>query len=118
MIEKQSSLSESLPSTTGKRYLYIHIWASPGEIRVQCTNPQTIRVLIRSIKKAFLNAQIETKDDLTGQVYAVKVTGLLPEENHQKVAWWLFKMMCNQGWEPMETGENWYKMKGEISVNR
>lgn len=78
---------------------------------MQCTDPQTIWVLIRAIKKTFREVKHETREDLTGQVYVVKVYGLEPEEQYQKLAWWLFKMLCNQGWEPMETGEHWYKMK-------
>lgn len=93
------------------KYRYIHIWASLTEIRVQCTDPRTIHVLTRSIRKTFQDAQLETRDDLTDQVYIIKVSGLFPEDQHQKVAWWLFKMLCDLGWEPMETGDHWYKMK-------
>jgi hypothetical protein len=112
MIDQRAKFSNLLPGETRGSYRYIHIWASLEEIRVQCTDPQTIRVLIRAIKKAFNEIQVETKKDLTGQVYVVKLTGISPDDHHQKVAWWLFKMMCVRGWEPMETGDNWYKMKG------
>lgn len=100
-----------LPSSSKRKFRYIHIWASLEEIRVQCTDPQTLHVLTRSIKKTFYDAQIETRDDLTDQIYIIKVSGLAPEGQHQKVAWWLFKMMCDLGWEPMETGDHWFKMK-------
>jgi hypothetical protein len=94
-----------------KRYKYIHIWSSSDEIRVQCTHPQTIQVLIRAIQRTYPDSYLETREDLTSQVYIVKISELEPEDRHQKLAWWLFKMMCERGWEPMETGENWYKMK-------
>jgi hypothetical protein len=94
-----------------KRFKYIHIWSSIDEIRVQCTDPQTIQVLIRAIQRTYPDSQIETREDLTHQVFIVKVTALEPEDQHQKIAWWLFKMMCERGWEPMETGEHWYKMR-------
>ena len=94
-----------------KRFKYIHIWSSIDEIRVQCTDPQTIQVLIRAIQRTYPDSHIEVREDFTHQVYIVKITALEPENQHQKIAWWLFKMMCERGWEPMETGEHWYKMK-------
>ncbi len=112
MVDQNALKNDNFVSVP-KIYGYIHIWASPGEIRVHCTDPQTIQVLIRAIRKTFREVKIESREDLTGQVYAVKMTGLEPEEQHQKLAWWLFKMMCSHGWEPMETGEHWYKMKRE-----
>jgi hypothetical protein len=94
-----------------KHYKYIHIWSSSDEIRVQCTDSQTIQVLIRAIKRTYPDSHIESRDDLTDQVYIVKISGLEPEDRHNQIAWWLFKMLCEQGWEPMETGDHWYKMK-------
>jgi len=94
-----------------KRFMYIHIWASKEEIRVQCTDPQSIQVLMRAIQRTYPDSQVETRKDLSDQVHSVKITNLVPEDRHQKVAWWLFKMMCERGWEPFETGEHWYKMK-------
>ena len=94
-----------------KHYKYIHIWASTNEVRVQCTDQKTLRVLIRSIQRTYPDSHVETRDDLTNQNYSVKISDLEPQDRHQKIAWWLFKMMCQQGWEPMATGEHWYKMK-------
>jgi hypothetical protein len=71
----------------------------------------TLQVLVRAIERTYPDCQVETRVDLTGQVYIVKISGLDPAERHQKIAWWLFKMMCERGWEPMTTGERWYKMK-------
>jgi len=93
------------------RYKYIHIWSSTEEIRVQCTDQQTIQVLIRSIQRTYPDAITENREDLTDQIYIVKIAGLVPNDRHQKLAWWLFKMLCERGWEPMQTGEHWYKMK-------
>jgi hypothetical protein len=70
---------------------------------------------MRSIQRTFPDSIVDKREDLAGQVYAVKITELVPEDQHHKIAWWLFKMLCEQGWEPMETGEHWYKMKS-ISV--
>jgi hypothetical protein len=111
MTDPSMLTTNNTPDRMHKVYGYIHIWSSTGEIRVQCTDPQTIRVLTRAIKKTFRDIKPETREDLTGQVYVVKFTGLEPEEQFQKLGWWLFKMLCSQGWEPMETGEHLYKMK-------
>jgi hypothetical protein len=94
-----------------RQFKYIHIWASTNEIRVQCTDPQTLQILRKVIEKMYPDCQADTREDLANQVYIVKFSGLEPDECHQKIAWWLFKMMCEQGWEPMETGDHWYKMK-------
>jgi len=96
---------------TVRQFKYIHIWASNDEIRVQCTDPQTLQVLRKVIERMYPDCQADTREDLTDQVNIVKFSGLEPVEGHQKIAWWLFKMMCEQGWEPMETGEHWYKLK-------
>lgn len=101
-----------------KRFRYMHIWASKNEIRVQCTDPQTIQVLIRAIQRTYPDSITETREDLNHQVYIVKITELEPEDRHQKISWWLFKMLCERGWEPMETGEHWYKMKYSETVKR
>jgi hypothetical protein len=101
-----------------KRFRYMHIWASKNEVRVQCTDPQTIQVLIRAIQRTYPDSLTETREDLTHQVYIVKITELEPEDRHQKISWWLFKMLCERGWEPMETGEHWYKMKFSETVKR
>jgi len=114
MADQKSLTTNQTPDRVQKLNAYIHIWSSPGEIRVQCTDPQTIRVLIRAIKKTFHDVKFETREDLTGQIYAVRITGLEPEERFQKLAWWLFKMLCDKGWEPMETGDHWYKLKRTI----
>ncbi len=107
------SIAKGVPPQpeVGTRYKYIHIWSSKDEIRVQCTDPQTIQVLIRAIDRTYPDSITETRKDLTDQIYIVKITGLEPEDQHQKIAWWLFKMQCERGWEPMETGDHWYKMK-------
>lgn len=99
----------------GKRFLYIHIWASDAEIRVQCTDPVTLNVLIRTLEKNYADCRIETRNDLSEELYIVKISAMELENRHQKIAWWLFKMLCERGWEPMETGEHWYKMKYFVS---
>jgi len=108
---RKHSPSEKYQPYTVKRYAYIHIWASNDEIRVHCTDPKTIRVLIRSVQQSYPDSKIDTRNDLADQVFSVKIQEINPEDRYKKIAWWLFKMMCEQGWEPMETGENMYKMK-------
>lgn len=108
---KKYSPGEKVQPFTGKRFAYIHIWASSEEIRVLCSDPKTIRVLIRSVQQSYPASKIDTRKDLADQVYSVKIQEIEPEDRYTKIAWWLFKMLCEQGWEPMETGENMYKMK-------
>ena len=108
---KEHSPGERNQSFTGNRYAYIHIWASDEEIRVQCTDPHTIRVLIRTVQRFYPDSKIETRKDLADQVFNVKIQEIEKEGRFKKIAWWLFKMMCEQGWEPMDTGDNFYKMK-------
>lgn len=110
---QSDNLNNKTPPSSrgGKHYKYIHIWSSRDEIRVQCTDPQTIQVLIRAIQRTYPDSHIGSKNDLTDHIYIVKIAGLEPEDRHHQIAWWLFKMLCERGWEPMETGDHWYKMK-------
>ena len=94
----------------GLTFKYIHIWASKDEIRVQCTDPQTIRVLIRTVRKEYPDVEEETRTDLADDIYFVRFSDLEPGNQHRQIAWWLFKMLCGQGWEPLSTGDHWYKM--------
>jgi hypothetical protein len=110
-IEKRSQRMGESNSRNIKHCAYIHIWASDDEIRVQSTDPVTLRVLIRTIENNYSDCNINTRNDLNDQVYIVKIIAMELENRHQKIAWWLFKMLCERGWEPMATGERWYKMK-------
>ena len=92
------------------KFLYIHIWASDEEIRVQCTDPPTLKVLVRHVKENFSDCRIENREDLREELYSIRIAAMQVEKRHQKIAWWLFKFMCEHGWEPMMTGENWYKL--------
>ena len=107
-FEKTNDIQNS-PAT--KRYMYVHIWASDHEIRVQSTDPLTLRILIRTIENNYSDCQVDSRNDLSEEVFVVKITALELNDRHQMIAWWLFKMLCERGWEPMATGENWYKMK-------
>jgi hypothetical protein len=94
-----------------RRYKYIHIWSSNEEIRVLSTDVQILQVFARAIERSDPDCEIDNRRDLSDEVHIVQVTEMDPPERYRKVAWWLFKMLCERGWEPMATGENWYKMK-------
>lgn len=109
-IEKISRRESAQHNNPRTRFLYIHIWASDGEIRVQSSDPLTLQVLIRTIEMNYSDCQIDTKSDLSEEIYIVKISALELKDRHQMIAWWLFKMLCERGWEPISTGENWYKL--------
>ena len=94
-----------------KSYKYVHIWSSKEEIRVRSTDPQILEVFTRAIERSDPDCEIDTRKDLTDQGHIVKITQIESPDRYSKIAWWLFKMLCERGWEPMGTGENWYKMK-------
>ena len=110
-IENRHRFTDNKRQKVVGTYKYMHIWSSNDEIRVQCTDPQTWQILIRTIEVNYTDCQIDTRKDLADQVYVVKISALELDKRHTGIAWWLFKMMCDLGWEPMATGENWYKMK-------
>jgi len=93
------------------RYKYIHIWSMPGEARIKATDPAVIDMLVTAILKTYPNAQINMEADLTEQVHFVKITQMEPEERHHQICWWMFKMLCARGWEPMEVTKRDYKLK-------
>jgi len=93
------------------RYDYIHLWSSEEEIRVQCTDPKTITLLEKSIKARFEDCTVTLKNDLDEEPYGAKVVAAPIKDRHQRIVWWLFKLMCNHGWEPIATGNHWFKMK-------
>lgn len=97
------------------QYIYIHIWASDKEIRIQCTDPKTINLLNKSVKENFEDSMIALRNDLDEEPYIARITAMELRNRHQKIAWWLFKLLCEHGWEPMETGNHWYKLKYSIS---
>jgi len=109
-FEKINKRDKIQNSSTRKRFLYIHIWASDDEIRVQSTDPLSLQVLIRTIEMNYSDCQIDTRKDLSEDLYIVKISALELKDRHQMIAWWLFKMLCERGWEPISTGENWYKL--------
>ena len=94
-----------------KRYKYIHIWSSDEEVRVKCTDSLTIERVIRAIETTYNELEIENHEDLTEQVHFIKIKGLNPKERHHQIGWWMFKVLLDEGWEPMDTGERWYKLK-------
>ena len=93
------------------RYYYIHLWASDEEIRVQCTDSKTITLLEKSINAKFEDCSVSLKNDLDEEPYVARIIAMPIKDRHQKIVWWLFKLLCNHGWDPIETGSHWFKMK-------
>ena len=96
---------------TIKRYKYLHIWSSEEEVRVKCTDQLTIERVIRAIETTYSDLEIENHEDLTEQVHFIKIKGFNPRERHHQIGWWMFKVLLDEGWEPIDTGEHWYKLK-------
>jgi len=97
------------------RYKYIHIWASVDELRVKSTDPDTLERIVRAIGKsnqeAFKDIEIERHQDISNIPHAIRIKGMNDEAGYRRLAWWMFRALCDTGWEPMETGEKAYKLK-------
>jgi len=98
------------------RYKYIHIWSSKDELRAKCTDPGTLEMIIRAIDKsrhdeAFRDIEIERRQDISKITHVISIKGLKDEGEYRRLTWWMFRALCDKGWEPMETGERAYKLK-------
>ena len=98
------------------RYKYIHIWSAKEELRVKCTDPSTLDMIIRAINKsrhdeAFKDIEIESHQDISKITHVISIKGMKEEQEYHRLAWWMFRALCDQGWEPLETGKMSYKLK-------
>jgi hypothetical protein len=121
-----------LPSGQQIRYVrfrYIHIWASEQELKAKSTDPAILEKIIQAILKSYPKAEFETHRDINGQFHAFRMR--VPEtETDQEgeksasqrniylgLAWWMFRILCDRGWEPMETSPHTYKLKYQQVIN-
>lgn len=92
------------------RYRYLHVFASEESVKAKSTDPETLERICRAINKANLKGEIVRHHDIAQQLHGICVQGLDAEKNY-RLAWWMFRTACDEGWEPMETGEHMYKLK-------
>ncbi|MBC8507343.1 MAG: hypothetical protein H8D34_20970 [Chloroflexi bacterium] len=100
------------------RYKYIYIWSSKDELRAKCTDPATLEMIIRAIGKskhheAFKDIEIERRQDISKITHVINIKGMQEEGDYRSLAWWMFRALCDKGWEPMETGKMSYKLKSK-----
>jgi len=105
------------------RFKYIHIWPSKDELRAKCTDPATLEMIVRAIDKsrhheAFKDIAIERRQDISKITHVIIIKGLKEDEDYRRLAWWMFRALCDKGWEPMETGERTYKLKFKEAFER
>lgn len=121
-----------LPSGQQIRYVrfrYIHIWASEQELKAKATDPTILDKIIRAILKSYPQAEFETYRDINDQFHAFRMRVPKSEADQEGeksdaerniylgLAWWMFRVLCDRGWEPMETGSQTYKLKYQEVVN-
>ncbi len=98
------------------RCKYVHIWSSEEEVRVKCTDPGTLEAAILAIRRSgekdsnFAQLQIERHKDISGLLNVISIKGFPEASDYPRLAWWLFRALCDKGWEPMYTGERTYKL--------
>ena len=93
------------------RFKFILIWGSEEEARVKSTDPEIIERLIDSISRTYQDCEIDRKTDLADQVHFFSIKKMDPATRHREICWWMFKILCERGWEPMEVKSNEYKLK-------
>lgn len=98
------------------RYKYIHIWSSPEELKAICTDPPTLESIIRAIARAkkegaFKDLKIKRIHDIQDEFHLLNISGMEDEKAYSRFAWWMFRELCEKGWEPMETSIRSYKLK-------
>ena len=103
------------------RYKYIHIWASQDELKAKCTDPETLEMVIRAINRSVRHQKLKKVDiarhaDISDIVHVIQITAMDDEGEYRRLAWWMFRALCDQGWEPMETSERAYKLKFKDSL--
>jgi len=103
------------------RYKYIHIWAAKDELRAKSTDPETLEMVIRAVEKSkhvekFKEIESERRQDISNITHVISIKGFDDEGDYRSLAWWMFRALCNKGWEPMETTEKAYKLKAMETV--
>ena len=102
--------------TEKRRYKYIHIWTSEDEVRVKCTDPATLEAVVSAIAKSaerdpnFARLEVKHHWDITGYLNVLSIKGFSEAEMYPRLAWWLFRALCDKGWQPMVTAEHTYKL--------
>ncbi len=105
------------------RFRYIHIWSSSEEVRVKCTDPVILEEIIKAINRATITNEIlekievERHFDIANVLHGISVTNA-DEEAYRRLGWWMFRALCDQGWEPIDTGERAYKLKSQQTIER
>jgi hypothetical protein len=112
------------------RFKYIHIWASDQALKVKATDPTILVKFIRAIQKTYPQAEFERHSDINDQFHAFRLRDLNVDSAqggdsdggggknvYLGLAWWMFRVLCDRGWEPMETGSQWYKLKYQEVVS-
>ena len=104
------------------RYKYIHIWAAKDELRAKSTDPDTLEMVIRAVEKSkhvekFREIEIERHQDISGITHVISISGFKDVADYRRLAWWMFRALCNKGWEPMETTDKAYKLKAMETIN-
>ncbi len=92
-------------------YKFVHIWSTDDETRIKATDPKIIASLLQAIKQTYPACEFDTKTDLTEQIHFASITELEPLERHHQIGWWMFKILCQRGWEPMEVTKRDFKLK-------
>ncbi len=93
------------------RYKFIHLWNSNTEVRIKSTDTEILEKLLLSIKASYKNCEIKKEKDLTKQFHWASITKLESESRYRDICWWMFKILCERGWEPMLAESNEYKLK-------
>jgi hypothetical protein len=113
MMTRNQDLARYLQNASKEvmRFKYIHIWSTDDEARIKATDPQIIGSLLQAIEQTYPACEFDTDTDLTEQVHFASITNLDPKERHHQITWWMFKILCDRGWEPMEVSRRDYRLK-------
>lgn len=105
-----------------RRFRYIHIWCSDEEARVKCTDQMTLEAVVTAIVRSgerspvFATLDIQRFYDISGYLNLLVISGFEDGRDYARLAWWLFRALCDRGWQPLVTAEHTYKLVYEEEI--
>lgn len=82
-------------------YKAVAIYQISDRIELSSTDPETLEFLVERLLKAYKDADVTSRKLRTRKTFSSVVEGI-EEDEWNAVAYWLFTMLCERDWQPVE----------------
>ena len=83
-----------------ERYDFAKVWSDSNGVRLLCTDPTEMELLVSQLKQFFPRLQLYDIQKIpSGEVYFYHIKKL--DSKDANVLWWIIKHLCSHGWEPL-----------------